>query len=184
MTLPPKIVFTAAVCGLYLISRALPEIPQTHGRIRLNQSGVLGRLNGPGWTASGRLHGLATGRRLKLCTRLRSQVREDLLDHRRSQDCCDYLEQPAAVRAVLHQEHISRIHRKTPDRAVPNLPLLNARRWPTRAIGPAARQQSFIRAAPDSRWLTTRHRSFVRCPRGWLALALAMLRDWRVKHPA
>jgi hypothetical protein len=31
---------------------------------------------------------------------------------------------------VLHQEHISRIHRKTPDRAAPNLPLLIARRWP------------------------------------------------------
>ena len=123
MTPPPKIVFTAAVCGFHLIFRSLPDIPQTHGRIRLNQSGVLGRLNGPGWTASGRLHGLATGGRLKLCTRLQSQVREDLLDHRRSQDYCDYLEQPAAVRAVLHQEHISRIHRKTPDRAAPNLPL-------------------------------------------------------------
>jgi len=130
LTPPPKIVFTAVVCGLYLISRSLPEIPQAHGRIRLNQSGVLGRLNGPGWTAPGRLHGLATGRRLRLCARLQSQVREDPLDHRRLQDYCDYLEQPAAVRAVLHQEHISRIHRKTPDRAAPNLPLLNARRWP------------------------------------------------------
>jgi hypothetical protein len=41
LTPPPKIAFTAAVCGLYLIPEALAEIPQTHGRVRLHQSGVL-----------------------------------------------------------------------------------------------------------------------------------------------
>jgi len=48
------------------------------------------------------LQGLATGRRLRRCTRLQSQVREDLLDHRRFQDHRDDLALAAAVRAVLH----------------------------------------------------------------------------------
>ena len=38
------------------------------------------------------------------CTRLQSQVREDLLDHWRFQDHRDDLELAAAVRAVLHIE--------------------------------------------------------------------------------
>ena len=65
---------------------------------------MVGRLNGPGWAASGRLQCLATGRRLMRCTRLQSQVREDLFDHWRFQDHRDDLELAAAVRAVLHIE--------------------------------------------------------------------------------
>jgi hypothetical protein len=50
------------------------------------------------------LQRLATGRRARRCSRLQSQVREDLFDHRLLQDRRDDLELAAAVRAVLQVE--------------------------------------------------------------------------------
>jgi len=40
---------------------------------------------------------------------------------------------PAAVRAAFHRQRSSRIHRKAPDQAAPDRPLLNTRLWPPRA---------------------------------------------------
>jgi hypothetical protein len=59
-----------------------------------------------------------------------------------------------------------------PNQSTPKRPHASTRKWPARDIGTAARQPSFIRAAPDSRWLTTRHRSFVRCPQGVASLGI------------
>ena len=61
----------------------------------------MGRLNGHGWAAAGRLQSLATGRSPWRCTRLQSQVREDVLDYRHIQDRRDDLELAAVVRAML-----------------------------------------------------------------------------------
>lgn len=63
-----------------------------------------------------------------------TQVREDHLDHRLLQDDGDDLQLAATVRAVLQRQHSSRIHRKTPVQAAPNLPLVNAGRWPAARV--------------------------------------------------
>jgi len=65
-TAQPKIVFLSSfsgvVCGLSLVTRPLPSVPQTLGRSRLQRPWWLGRLIGHGWPASGRLQRLTTGR--------------------------------------------------------------------------------------------------------------------------
>jgi hypothetical protein len=57
-------------------------------------------------------------------------MREDLLEHRLLQDRRNDLQLDSAVRAVLQRQRSSRIHRKTPNQAAPDRPLLNTRLWP------------------------------------------------------
>lgn len=59
-------------------------------------------MNRRGSAASGRMQRLAASRRTRRCTRLQTQVREDLLDDRLFLDRRNDLQFAAAVRAVLH----------------------------------------------------------------------------------
>jgi hypothetical protein len=129
-----------------LVASSLPSVPRTLGRSRPHRPGSPGRLNCPGWEASGHLQRLASGRRTRRCPGLQPQVRKDLLDHRVLQ------ERRNDVRSSLQFGQCSRSRSTTClsslahpiNGVIPNRPSSSARNWPVLPVRGQARERSLI----------------------------------------